>query len=83
MRRASCTNAVPELRWDFQYHGMSGEVDVEVDGDWAQCSRTRKSTGGRLVFWSKHLLDPYCQQQHTISLGSAEAELHEVVNGAA
>ena len=35
------------------------------------------------MFWGKHLLDSHCQQQHTISLSSAEAELHEVVNGAA
>ena len=58
---------------------MPDEVHVEVDSDWAQCARTRRSTGGGLVVWGKHLLDTHCQQQHTISLSSAEAELHEVV----
>ena len=32
---------------------------------------TANTKGGGLVFWSKHLLDSYCQQQHTTSLGSA------------
>ena len=63
---------------------MPDEDHVEVDSDWAQqCPRTRRSTGGGEVFWSNQLLDSYCQQQHTISLSSAEAELHEVVNGTA
>ena len=35
------------------------------------------------MFWSKHLLDSYCQQQHTTSLGSAWVDLHDVVNGTA
>ena len=60
---------------------MPDEVHVEVDSGCAHCPRTRMSTGDGLVFWGKHLLD--CQQQHTVSLSSAEAELYEVVNGAA
>ena len=83
MRLASYINAVPELRWDFQNQEIPDEVHVEVDGNWAQCPRTRRPIGGGLVFWGKHLLDSFCQQQHTISLSSAEAELHEIVNGAA
>ena len=38
-RRASCPNAVPELRWDFQYQEMREEVFVEVDSDWVQSLR--------------------------------------------
>ena len=83
MRRANYISAVREWRWDFQHQEMPDEVYVEVDSDWAQCPRTCRSTGAGLVFWRKHLLASYCQQQHTISLASAEAELHEVVNGAA
>ena len=52
---------------------MPDEVYVEVDSDWAQYPRTRRSSGGGPVFWVKHLLDSYCQRQHTISLNSAEA----------
>ena len=74
MRLASCMGR------DFQYQELPDEVDVEVDSDWAQCPRTRRSTGGGLVFWAKYLLDSYCQQQHTMSLSSAGAEIHEVVN---
>ena len=43
---ASCINDVRELRWDFQYQEMRDEVCVQVDSDWAQCTRTRRSTGG-------------------------------------
>ena len=74
--RTSYINVVRELRWDFQYQEMPDEVYVEVDSG-------RRSTGGDLVLWCMHLLDSSCQQQHTISLSSAEAELHEVVKGAA
>ena len=79
MRPVHYLHAVPELPWDRQYQEMPDEVHVEA---WAQCPRTRRSTGG-LVLWGKHLLDSYCQQQHTISLSSAEVKLHEIVNGTA
>ena len=49
MRLASCISAVPQFRWDFQCQEMPDEVCFEVDSDWAQCSRTRRSTGGGLV----------------------------------
>ena len=73
-----------ELRqcWGFQCQEKLDDVCVVVDSDRAQCTRARRSTGGCLVFWGKHLLDSCCQQQHTISLSSTEAELHEVVYGA-
>ena len=44
MRLASYINAVPEWRWDFQHQVMPDEVYVEVDSDWAQCPRTRRSS---------------------------------------
>jgi len=74
---------VPELRWDFAYQEWPTSVYVEVDSDWAQCPRTRRSTGGGLIIFGQHLLDSYCQQQQSVALSSAEAELHEIVNGAA
>ena len=83
MRLAIYINAVMELPWDVQHPEMPDEVYVEVDSDWAQRPRTRRSTGGGLVIWGKHLLDSCCQQQHVISLSSAETELLEVLNGAA
>ena len=61
---------------------MPDEVYVEVVSD-SHCPRTQRSTVGGLVFWGKHLLDSYCQQQHTKKLRSAEAVFHEVVSGAA
>jgi len=82
-RLASYWNAVLELRWDFAYQEWPTSVYVEVDSDWAQCPRTRRSTGGGLIIFGRHLLDSYCQQQQTVALSSAEAELHEIVTGAA
>ena len=69
MGLASFLNAVPELRWDFQYQEMPDEVHVKVDSDWTQCPRTPRSAGCGLVF----------QQQHTISLSS----VHKVATGTA
>ena len=74
---------VPTLVWRFDFQKMPCEVYVEVDSDWAQCQRTRRSTGGGLVFWGGHCVDSYCAQQHSVALSSAEAELHEIVQGAA
>ena len=72
-----------ELEWKYEYQPMQTEVYVEVDSDWAQCPRTRRSTGGGVVMLCKHMLDSYCAQQHSVALSSAEAELHEIVQGAA
>ena len=68
---------MPELHKDFQHPEIPDEVYVEVDSDWAQCPRTRRSSGGGLVLCGKHLLHSCCQQQHTISLSSAEAQSRE------
>ena len=57
MRRYRYLHAVPELRWDFGYHEMADEVFGEVYSDWADGPRTRRSTGGGLVFWGWHVLD--------------------------
>ncbi len=54
---------------------MPKEVYVEVNSDWAQCPRTRRSTGGGLAFWGKR-----CDDSYSMSLSSAEAEL-EIVQG--
>ena len=35
------------------------------------------------MFLGRHVLDSSCQQQHMVALSSAEAELHEIVNGSA
>ena len=82
-RLGSYLKTCPELQWDLVYQEGPREVCVEVDSDWAQCPRTRRSTGGGFVFWGKHLLDSYCGHHQNIALSSAEAELHELVNGAA
>ena len=45
--------AVPELRWDSQCQEMPDDVNVEVDRDWVQCPRTRRSTaGGTSTCWA-------------------------------
>ena len=56
---------------------------VEVDSDWAQCPRTGRSTGGGLVLWGQHLLEAYVGQEQSVSLSSAESELHQMVQGSA
>ena len=82
-RLGSYLKTCKELQWDFVYQEASDALYVEVDSDWAQCPRTRRSPGGGLVFWGNHLLDSYCGQHQNIARASAEAELHERVNGAA
>jgi hypothetical protein len=82
-RLGAYLNKHPVLLWIFEYQEMPVEVYVEVDSDWAQCPRTRRSTGGGLVIWGKHLLDAYVGQEQSVSLSSAESELHQMVQGAA
>ena len=67
MRLVNCIHTVPELRWDVQYQEMSDEVYVEV-------RLGSVPANAEVNRWWLGVL---------ISVSSAEAELHEVVNGAA
>ena len=85
-RLASCLNAVPDLRSEYRYQALPVEVYSGMDSDLiptdTEIHRWR-SRGGGFVFWGKPSLDSYCQQQYTMALSSAEAELHEIVHGTA
>ena len=74
------TQRSAKVEVEFRHEEMPHDVNMEVDGDWAQCPRTRESTGGGLVCWARRLLDSHCKQ-HTVAISSAQAELHEIVNG--
>ena len=82
-RLGSYMRLVPRIVWDYPCStDFSKEIYCEVDSDWAQDPDTRRSVGGGFAWWGPYLLDAWCGQHHSVSLSSAEAELHEVVNGA-
>ena len=54
MRLAGYINAVPELRWDFQYQDTPDEVYVDVDSDWAQCCVLAQALAGQLLSATAH-----------------------------
>ena len=56
-------------------------VDVFVDGDWAGCTKTRKSTIGGCVLVGGHLIKSWSSTQATLSLSSGEAEHYALVRG--
>jgi len=67
----------------FRTQDMPGEVNVEVDSDFAGDLATRRSTGGLLAFHGLHLIRSQSALQSTISLSSGEAEYYAAVTGGA
>ena len=50
-RLGSYLKSMPVLDWVFAPQEQPTKLYVETDSDWAQCPRTRRSTGGGMLFW--------------------------------
>ena len=49
-------------------------LEIFVDGDWAGCQRTRKSTSGGGIMWNGACLKVWSTTQTVIAMSSGEAE---------
>ena len=57
-------------------------MTVFVDTDFAGCKSTRRSTSGGVIMYGSHCIKHWSSTPTTISLSSAEAELHGIAKGA-
>ena len=67
----------------FPWHQGSTHLTAYVDGNFAGCVITRKSTSAGVIQWGKMCLKTWSKTQATIALSSGESELAAVVKGAA
>ena len=67
----------------FPWHQGSTLLTAYVDGNFAGCVTTRKSTSAGVILWSKMCFKTWSKTQATIALSSGESELAAVCNGAA
>ena len=63
----------------FEWQAMPSTLTAYSDSDWAGCPKSARSTSGGVICFGAHVLKSWSRQQKTISLSSAEAELHAVV----
>ena len=74
---------VPRLTYRYEWQSAPTQMRIFVDTDFAGCRATRRSTSGGVVMLGKHNIRHWSTTQPTISLSSAEAELHGIARGAA
>ena len=72
---------VPRLVWRFRYQPSCDEIVTYVDTDFAGCLSTRRSTSGGAGMRGRHLVKHWSLTQGTVTLSSAEAELHGICKG--
>ena len=72
----------PRACYLYTWQSCCSQLTVQVDSDWAGCSRTRKSTSGGVLSRGGHVLGTWSRTQATIALSSGEAELNGSLKGA-
>ena len=70
------------LVWTFGPQTPTSVLTTSVDTEFAGCLLTRRSTSGGVACRGQHLIKHWSATQGTVSLSSAEAELHGICNGA-
>ena len=58
-------------------------MTIFTDSDFAGCAATRRSTSGGVIMVGGHCVKTWSSTQPTVSLASAEAELHAIAEGVA
>ena len=72
---------VPRLVYHYDWQSVPAHMAVYVDTDFAGCKATRRSTSGGVVMLGGRCLRHWSSTQTTVSLSSAEAELHGISKG--
>ena len=56
--------------------GLTSELHVYCDANWACCQNSRKSTSGYVIFYMGNVICSASKTQHSVALSSAESELY-------
>ena len=81
-RRVRYLDNRPRLLWHFDFEDIDGELEVQVDTDFAGCERTRRSTSGGVARLGAHLIKAWSHTQSVVAMSSAEAELTGICRSA-
>ena len=71
----------PRLVWKYDFQPMPSEITVFSDVNWANCSKSRKSTSGGYIMLGSHLLRAWSKTQAMIALSSGESETLAAIRG--
>ena len=71
----------PRVVQRFHWQSLPRTLLVEVDSDFAGCTRSRKSTSGFCALLGEHCLATKCRHQSVIATSSGEAEFYALVSG--
>ena len=70
-----------ELEFLYKFQDEPREITVMVDGDWAGCRTTRKSTSGGFAFLGAACVKTWSSTQGSVALSSGEAEYYGIMKG--
>ncbi len=73
----------PRAVLHFEWQSMPKGFDTYVDGDWAGCKKTCRSTSGGAIKHGWHLIKSWATTQSIVALSSGESELYALTKGAA
>ena len=82
-RVARYLKGIPRMVMEYRWGKVPDEITIYVDGDFAACRRTRKSTSGGVAMWGTGVLKAWSKTQLVLALSTGESELAAVVRGAA
>ena len=72
---------LPRLVYRYAWQNEQSHLDVYTDSDFAGCQTSRRSTSAGVVMLGSHCLQHWSYTQTTLSLSTAESELHGICKG--
>ena len=72
---------LPRLVYRYAWQDKQSHLDIYTDSDFAGCQTSRRSTSGGVVMHGSHCLKHWSSKQTTLSLSTAESELHGICKG--
>ena len=71
----------PHCHLFYPWQSESQQIRVFTDSDWANCTKTRRSTSGGCIMRGRHLVGHWSRTQQVVALSSGEAELNSMCKG--
>ena len=72
---------LPRLVYRYEWQKRPTHLDIFTDSDFAGCKVSRRSTSGGVIMHGTHCLKHWASTQSTLSLSTAESELHGISKG--
>lgn len=69
---------LPRLIYRYEWQKRPTHLDIYTDSDFAGCKTSRRSTSGGVIMHGSDCLKHWASTQSTLSLSTAESELHGI-----